>query len=87
MNRPRGPGDPGPFFCAFGLSVASNVSDSDTFPAPCGLREGTAQGGSHAPDAGNGPEIHTLRATVGPGTAPAAPGPGHGQPSRRSWTP
>ena len=40
-------------------------------------QEGTAQGDSRTTDAGTGPEIHTLRATAGHGTAPRqAPCPG-----------
>ena len=60
----------------------------DALTARCGSREDADQGGSRTPDAGTGPEIHTLRATAGPGTAPGSFGPWDtAQPRRRSWAP
>ena len=51
-------------------------------------QEGTAQGDSRTTDAGTGPEIHTLRATAGHGTAPGSSVPWTtARPRRRSWTP
>ena len=60
----------------------------DTLMARTSRQKGTDQGGSRTPDAATGPEIHTLRATVGPcHRLRRLRALGHGPTSRRSWTP